>query len=113
MEIAEGLKKIENGWVRKPEGFRVKYQKLVDGQMETGYSPPKDSTPLESDVTAWRYAWKLAQTCQPDSAPPQDGDLANILVVDDQGVRIRSYITGDYDVYLPKKGPRENECRNT
>jgi hypothetical protein len=27
MKIAEGLKIIENGWIKKPKGFRVSFQK--------------------------------------------------------------------------------------
>ncbi len=59
MQIASGLKIIENGWIRKPKGFRVKYQKQTETGIEDGYSPPAEAEPLNSDVTAWRYAWKL------------------------------------------------------
>ena len=64
MKIAEGLKIIENGWIKKPKGFRVSFQRQTDSGMEAGLSPPADAAPLNSDVTAWRYAWKLWQATQ-------------------------------------------------
>jgi len=102
VEISEAIDRIDARWVRKPKGFRVQFDIYTDGLWRTDYSPEQSAPPLNSAVMAWRFAWKLAQTCQPDSADPKDGDLANILVVDDQGTRIPSYITGDYDVYHPK-----------
>jgi hypothetical protein len=54
---------------------------------------------LDSEVTAWRLAWKLAQLNQPKSSGLEGGDLVNITVVDDKGNLVRSYITNNYKVY--------------
>ncbi|MFH1983810.1 MAG: hypothetical protein ABIL58_18370 [Pseudomonadota bacterium] len=40
MKIAEGLKVIENGLIRKPKGFRVKFQKRTESGIEPAHSPP-------------------------------------------------------------------------
>jgi len=103
MNINEALDRIDAEWIRKPIGFRVKYDFCENGRWQTEYSPEESAPPLKSEVTAWRLAWKLAQTCQSDPVLCKDGDLANIFVVDDQGTRIPTYITGNYDVYHPIK----------
>jgi hypothetical protein len=64
MKIADGLKLIENGWIRKPKGFRVSYHRQTEAGVEAGLSPPPEAAPLNSDVTAWRYAWKLWRATQ-------------------------------------------------
>lgn len=101
MKITEALKRIDDAWVRKPLGFRVRFNVYADGRWETDYSPEATAAALNSDVTAWRLAWKLAQTSSPEPSGFKEGDLVNITVVDDQDERIRSYITNDYEVYRP------------
>jgi hypothetical protein len=102
MKIAEGLKLIQQGWVRKPKGFRVKFHRQTDKGWEASLSPPAEDAPLNSDVTAWRYAWKLWQATS--QAPEADSPevLYNITVVDDQGQPFRFYGTGAFETYNPK-----------
>jgi hypothetical protein len=99
MKIAEGLKIIEAGWIRKPKGFRVKYQKQVDGQLVTEYSPPEGSALLDSDVTAWRYAWKLCEAVRSDKTDIQAAELVNIHVVNDASEKVKYYVTDDFAVF--------------
>ena len=99
MKINEALARIDTGWVRKPKGFRVRFDIYTEGCWDTGFSPEESDAPLDSDVTAWRLAWKLAQAGRPDASRFKDGDLANITVVDDQGDRVRSYMTNAFEVY--------------
>lgn len=101
MEISDGLKIIENGWIRKPSGFRVIYQKQMETGVEKGYSPSLEAAPLNSDVTAWRYAWKLGQSTQTEAKAGAPGAFYNITVVDDQDRPIRFYGTGDFETYNP------------
>ncbi len=107
MKVTEGLKIIEAGRIRKPKGFRVKYQKLVDGQLVTGYSPPEGSAPLDSDVTTWRYAWNLSVSVRCDATDVQEAELVNIHVVDDQDEKVKYYATNTYEVFN-QKGANEN-----
>lgn len=104
MKINDALIRIDGGWVHKPKGFRVQFDIYLDGRWNTDYCPEESVAPLNSEVTVWRLAWKLAQTSHPDTDEYSEGDLVNIFVVDDQGTRIPSYISGDYDVYNPIKG---------
>jgi hypothetical protein len=103
MQISSGLKIIDAGWIQKPKGFRVKYQKLVDGQIVTEYSPPEGSALLDSDVTAWRYAWKLLVATQSNGDDIQPDELVNIHVVTDTGEKVAYYATGAFTVFNAKK----------
>jgi len=102
MQISEGLKIIQAGWIQKPKGFRVKYQKLVDGQLVTEQSPPEGSALLDSDVTAWRYAWKLFMTTRSDTADIREEELVNIHVVNDGDEKVKYYATNNYEVFNSK-----------
>jgi len=102
MKIADGLKIIENGWVHKPSGFRVRFQQKTEDGVEIRYSPPREEAPLNSDVTAWRYAWKLWQSTMPAVEAGTPDALYNITVVDDQDKPCRFYETGNFETYNPK-----------
>lgn len=102
MKVADGLKVIEKGWIRKPKGFRVKFHHRTADGVETGFSPPPGAAPLTSDVTAWRYAWKLWQATRPLADTDAPGALYNITVVDDEHRPIRFYGTGTPETYNPK-----------
>lgn len=93
MKINDALKIIDAGWVRKPQGFRVHLQKKVNSELVTEYVPGEEEKPLDSDVVAWRLAWKLSQTTKPDISEISDGDIVNIYVVDDLGNPIKFYVT--------------------
>jgi hypothetical protein len=103
MKIADGMKIIENGWVRKPKGFRIRFHRQDENGIEMGYSPPEGDAPLNSDVTAWRYAWKLYQATREVAQSGAPGALYNITVIDDQGDPIRFYGSGEAETYNPKR----------
>ena len=109
MEIADGLKIIEQGWVKKPKGFRVKFQKQTETGIENSYSPPVEAEPLSSDVTAWRYAWKLGQASQVEAEGGMPGAFYNITVVDDLDKPCRFYGTGDFETYSPAPIPEKDQ----
>ena len=93
MNVNEALKMIDEGWVRKPKGFRVHFQKKVNSEWVTEYVPGEEEKPLESDVVAWRLAWKLSQAGKSNTLEINEGDIINIYVVDDLGNRIKFYGT--------------------
>ena len=109
MKIADGMKIIEDGWIRKPKGFRVKYEKQTEAGVEVDYSPPADAQPLSSDVTAWRYAWKLGQATRTE---PETGVLFNITVVDEQDKPVRFYNTGNFETYNPTPIPEIDQSES-
>lgn len=102
MKVAEGLKVIEQGWIRKPKGYRVRFHKQTENGIEEGYSPPPKAAPLSSDVTAWRYAWKLWQATRRAAEAGEPGALYNITVVDDQDQQTLNYATGEVEIYNAK-----------
>jgi len=98
MKIAEMLKLADDYWIHKPGGFRVRFQKRENGQWVTDYMPGLEDVPLDSDVVAWRSAWKMFQ-----SSRPGEGELVNLTVVDDKDNPVRYYATGGFDVYNPRE----------
>ena len=102
MKIAEGMKTIANHWIQKPKGFRVKYQKLVNSELVIEYTPGQEDSSLNSDVTTWRYAWKLFMATRSDSNEIADGEFINIYVVDDSDNPIKYYATGKKEVFNQK-----------
>jgi hypothetical protein len=98
MKISESLKIIDEGWVKKPKGFRVHFQKKIGSEWITDYAPGEDEEPLDSDVVAWRLAWKLSQAGKSDSKGTIEGDMVNLYVIDDVGNQIKFYGTNEFTV---------------
>ena len=105
MKSAEAYKIIDQNWVKKHQGFRVRFQRQIDSEIVTDYFPDMDESPWLSQVAIWRMAWKLAESKK--SAPPDTGagDLVNIYVVDDAGNPIKFYATGQFEVFNPVETP--------
>ena len=102
MKLAAGMKLVEEQWIVKPNQFRVKYQQLVNSELVTQYSPGMDNAGLDSDVTTWRYAWKLFKATRTDAPEIQEGEFVNICVVDDQDNPITYYVTGEKEIFNKK-----------
>jgi len=102
MKLAAGMKLIEDQWIVKPKQFRVKYQQLVDSELLTLYTPGLDNAGLDSDVTTWRYAWKLFKSTRSDAPEIQEGEFVNICVVDEQDNPITYYVTGKKEIFNKK-----------
>jgi hypothetical protein len=98
MKISESLDIIDEGWVKKPKGFRVHFQKMVNSEWITDFSPGEEEKPLDSDVVAWRLAWKLSQAGKPNPTEISEGDIVNIYVVDDLGNQFRFYGTNELTI---------------
>ena len=98
MDVKKALAVIDKGWVYKAKGYRVHYQLKKDDEWRSAYVPDGESDLLDSDVVAWRLAWKLAQASGSSGGEPP---MADIYVVDDVGSRIKYYATGEYQVFCP------------
>jgi hypothetical protein len=94
----EVLDIIDEGWILKPKGYRVHFQKRVDDGWLTVIAPDNEKDLYDSDVVAWRIAWKLSRAGQTQEGEPH---IVNVYVVNDAGDRIRYYATGDFHVYNP------------
>lgn len=107
MDIAAGMKIIKERWITKPLGFRVRFQKKIDDTLVTEYSPGISDTLLDSDVVAWRYAWKLWMSTKSDTAHIMDDEFVNITVVDDKDTPVNYYATNQATIYNVKTLPAE------
>ena len=67
--------------------------------MKTEYTPGLDDAPFDSDIAAWRTAWKLLQATQSENSEFGEGQMINITVVNDQGEQVLYYKTYEYMVY--------------
>ena len=56
---------------------------------------------MTSDVTAWRYAWKLWQATRKEAETNSPNALYNIVVVDDLDCPVRNYAAGEPERYNP------------
>jgi hypothetical protein len=101
MKVSDALKVIDDCWVKKPKGFRVHFQKQEVSEWVTEYSPGEQEKPLDSDVVAWRLAWKLAEASKSNMPENAESALVNIYVVDDLGNPIKYYASNQFDVFNP------------
>jgi hypothetical protein len=99
MKIADAMQIIDDNWVAKPKGFRVCMQRRDRSEWVMDYSPDENLAPLDSDVTTWRLAWKLANSTPLREGEPQEGDLVNIFVVDQDNNPIDYYFTGAKEIF--------------
>lgn len=99
MKTSEALKLIDAGYVRKYGGFRVHFQMIENDEIQTDFVPNKAEKHLDSDVVAWRLAWKLAQSSTADERQRFRGDFINIFVVDEDVRPIKHYATNRYEVF--------------
>lgn len=102
MNIKEALVIIDEAWIRKRGGYRVHFQILEGSEIVTKYSPGEEDELLDSDVAAWRMAWKLAQSTGSEGSEIREGELINLYVVDDTGERMKYYATNQFDVFKAK-----------
>lgn len=102
MKVKEALQVLDEGWVKKRKGFRVRFQQRVGAEWVTDHAPGEDDNPFDSDVVAWRLAWKLSQTKMSSDQEDQEKRFFNIYVVDDTGKRIKYYATNAYEIFNPK-----------
>ncbi len=99
MKITELLKLADEKWVRKAQGYRVRFQKREGAKWVVDYMPSLEDPPLLSDVVAWRSAWKLLK-----SSRPGDGEFVNLTVVDDRDQPVRYYANGRFEVFNAREG---------
>ena len=102
MKVKEALKIIDEGWVNKVKGYRVHLQKKVNSELITDYVPGEGEKPLDSDVVAWRLAWKLAEAAKSNGPEIADNEIVNVYVVNDTGDPIVYYGTNRFEVFNPK-----------
>ena len=102
MKPKDVMKIVDEGWVKKRGGYRVRFQKLENAEIVTDFCPDENDKPLDSDVVAWRLAWRLAQATGAEGNKIEDDELINLYVVDDTGEPVKYYATNQFEVFNPK-----------
>ena len=102
MKVGDALKLIDKGWIRKLKGYRVRYQYLQAGELVVAYSPDPDASPLDSEVSARRLAWKLWKSTGTSGEAVGENEMVNLTVVDTDDQPVRSYVTGTEEVFNPR-----------
>jgi len=100
MKLTEAMKIIDDRWIRRYKGFRVRFQKRQGEAWATEEFPDPTSKPLTSEVSAWELARRFAEATanhNPDQNP--NNRMINIHVVDDQGNAIPFYATHQFHVF--------------
>ena len=106
MKTKEAMKIMDDGWVRRLKGYRVHFQKRVDGEWATDYFPDMEEKPMPSDISTWELARRFAEATKPEKSENTDGDVVNVYVVDDAGDPVKHYGTGQLEVFNRSK-PQE------
>jgi len=99
VKTKKAMEIIDEGWLRRPKGFRVHFQKMTDSELVADYVPDMKDKPLTSDVVAWRLAWKLSEAAKSQDPEIKDGDIVNIYVVDDEADPVKFYGTNQLEIY--------------
>jgi hypothetical protein len=85
MDLKEAMKFIGDGWVQRPKGFRVRFERREGDQWVSDFFPSESEKPLTSDGMAWELARRFAKASQNRASGAAEGDIASITVVDDKG----------------------------
>ena len=96
MKNADAMAATDVGWVHKVKGYRVRYQRWNENSLVTEHTPELEDDPmLLSEIAARRLAWKLWQT----TCKEGENELFNLVVIDDNNDPIKSYVTGDVEIF--------------
>jgi hypothetical protein len=98
MKARDALKIIDDGWIRRKKGFRVRFQRRTDSEWVTECFPTEEEKPLPSDIAAWELARRFAAATKSGSPGASDGEVVNVYVVDDLGEPVRFYGTNEFKI---------------
>jgi hypothetical protein len=99
MKLSEVVKLIDGGRVKKKKGFRVHFQRWRDSEMVSEYAPGENEKPMDSEVNAWKVAWKLARYLEIDMDNLKEDDVVNVYVVDESGNPVNFYANNRKEIF--------------
>jgi len=102
MDLKEAMQKIGAGWIQRPKGFRVRFERKEGDQWIPDVFPSVGEAFLTSDVMAWELARRFAEATRNKVIGKADGDISSITVVDDKGSPVRFYGTDAIRVLNPR-----------
>ena len=83
MKLTDAMKMIDDGWIRRFKGFRVRFQKKEGAGWVTDYFPGQKAKPITSEISTWELARRFSEATASDKPESDEGAIVNIYVVDD------------------------------
>lgn len=101
MDLKEAVQVIGSGWVQKPKGFRVRFERCLGDQWVSDTFPSEKEPLLTSDVMAWELARRFAEASE-KAGSSAGGEFFSITVVDQDGAPVKFYGTNALRVLHPR-----------
>jgi hypothetical protein len=102
MDLKEAMKIIGAGWIQRPKGFRVRFERRQGDQWISDAFPSEREPLLTSDVMAWELARRFAESARKEATGEAEGEISSITVVDDKGRPVTFYGTDGIHVLNPR-----------
>jgi len=102
MDLKEAMKMIGAGWIQRPKGFRVRFERRQGDEWVTDSFPSEGEPLFTSDVMAWELARRFAEAARKAATGEADGEISSITVVDDKGQPVTFYGTHGILVLNPR-----------
>jgi hypothetical protein len=102
MDLKEAMQMIGAGWIQRPKGFRVRFDRWHEGQWIPESFPSERESLFNSDVMAWELARRFAEATGKTTTEESEGDISEITVVDHTGTPVRFYGTDAIRVLNPR-----------
>ena len=102
MNLKEAMQMIGTGWIQRPKGFRVRFERRQGDQWISDSFPSEGEPLLTSDVMAWELARRFAEATKKMATGEAEGDISSITVVDHKGSPVKFYGTDAIRVLNPR-----------
>jgi len=102
MDLKEAMKMIGAGWIQRPKGFRVRFERRQGNEWISDFFPSEEEPLLTSDVMAWELARRFAEAIKKEATGEAEGEISSITVVDDKGRPVTFYGTDGILVLNPR-----------
>lgn len=102
MDLKEAMKMIGAGWIQRPKGFRVRFERRQGDEWVTDSFPSEGEPLFTSDVMAWELARRFAEAARKEATGEANGEISSITVVDDKGRAVTFYGTDNLLMLNPR-----------
>jgi hypothetical protein len=96
MKRSDAIQKINQGWIRRPKGFRIRFETYAEGKWENDVFPAQDEALLSSEILAWEMARRFAAASSSDAGET----IRNVTVIDDLEKLVPYYATNEVLFFL-------------
>jgi hypothetical protein len=102
MDLKEAMQMISAGWIQRPKGFRVRFERRQGDQWISDSFPSEGEALLTSDIMAWELARRFAEATRMEVTEEAEGGISSITVVDHTGTPVKFYGTDAIRVLNPR-----------